>query len=42
MHRIHWSESLNGRDHFGDLGTNGRITLKFNLAEAGCEGVDWI
>jgi hypothetical protein len=31
MHTKFWSETMKERDHFGDLGTNGRITSIFKL-----------
>jgi hypothetical protein len=39
-HRTFQLESLNGRHHFGDLGEEGRIILKWTYR--GHEGADWI
>jgi hypothetical protein len=33
------SKNLKGRDHLGNLGINGRIILKVDLKEIGCEDV---
>jgi hypothetical protein len=33
-----WKTS--GKNHLGDQSTNGRIILKINLRETGCENVD--
>jgi hypothetical protein len=35
------TEFLKEKDHFGDLGVDGRIMLK-HYNEMGCEAVDWI
>jgi hypothetical protein len=29
MHTQFWFENMKGRDHFGDLGVDGRIILKW-------------
>jgi hypothetical protein len=42
MHTKFCLENLKGRDLFGDTDVDGRITLKGNLKEVGCEGVDLI
>jgi hypothetical protein len=34
--------SQRGRDHLGDLDTDGRIILNWILKETGCDCVDWI
>ena len=31
MHRGFWWESMQGRDHFEDLGLHGRINIKMHL-----------
>jgi hypothetical protein len=35
-------ENLKGRDRFGDIVIDGRMTLNNIFKEARCEGVDWI
>jgi hypothetical protein len=37
MHRGFWWESMQGRDHFEDLGLHGRINIKMHLKETGQE-----
>jgi hypothetical protein len=33
MHTIFWFENLNGTDHSGDLGVDGRIILEWILGK---------
>jgi hypothetical protein len=42
MHIIFLSENLKGRDHSEDIGSDGKIMLKWILGEIGWEGVDWM
>jgi hypothetical protein len=37
-----WWENLSGRDHMEDPDLDGRIILRTDLQEVGCEGKDWI
>jgi hypothetical protein len=34
--------NLRERDHWGDPGVDGRDSIKMDLQEAGCDGMDWI
>jgi hypothetical protein len=33
MHTVLWLEDLKGKDHFGDLGVDGRIILEWILGK---------
>jgi hypothetical protein len=41
MHGKFWSEDLKGRDHWEDLGVNGK-NIRMVHRERGWEGVDWM
>jgi hypothetical protein len=37
-----WLGCPKGRDHWDDLGVDGRITIKLDLREIGIDGANWI
>jgi hypothetical protein len=40
MHIVFWLDNLKGRDHFEDMGIDGRILLEWILRGIGLEIVD--
>jgi hypothetical protein len=35
MDKMYWSENMKGKDHFRNLGEDGKITLKWTITEKG-------
>jgi hypothetical protein len=42
MHTLFWLENLKGRDHFHNLGIDGKIIITMDLREVGWEGENWL
>jgi hypothetical protein len=42
MHTKCWSVNVKGKDHFEELGIDGRVIIRMVLREAGLQGVYWI
>jgi len=41
MYSKFYSENVKERDHFGDVGVDGK-TIEMNMKESMCEGVVWL